>query len=699
MIKEILNEYHTLSKIAKQMNLTRDLAKRELDKEISNKTVIFDPELGYFNLLTGTITIKKRGFGFITIPDSTEEFFVSEFDSNGCYNGDTVSFFAYDSNGKLKNASIVSIIDRAHKDMIAKIKETTTKNNIKKYKAISVFDDFNVKAKVFNDKLNGAVDGNICQVKLIYKESYIEAIVDKILGHVDDPGIDITEIAYKYNFINEFSLESNEMLKNIPDHVRDSDLVGLKDFSSDLAITIDGDDSKDFDDAVSLVILPDSNYLLRVYIADVSYYVKKESPLDKDAFKKGTSVYLADRVIPMLPHQLSNGICSLNEGVKRLVMCVSMTITNKGHLENYQIDEGYIISKHRMTYNKVNAILNGDLKLQDEYSDIKDMLFEMAKLSDILRNIRYKKGGLDFDVDEYKFDLNSDSSPKSISIRKRDVGELLIEDFMLKANEVVAYHLSIMELPCLYRVHEKPDQDKLKNVFSMIANMGYTFKAVKNDIHPHIIQETLNSIKDENSKTIISSMVLRSMMKAKYFPKNLGHYGLALDYYCHFTSPIRRYPDLVIQRILKELALNPNNYVNDLDYYKANLDSIALRSSNQERLSIDCERETFDMLSAWYMEKYLKKEFKGIITSITSFGMFVTLESGIEGLVALSNMDGYFTFDDANMTLISVNDKYKLGDTVDIIVVSANKASRNIDFMIKKDYLAIYGGPYENSCD
>ncbi|MBO5711954.1 MAG: VacB/RNase II family 3'-5' exoribonuclease, partial [Acholeplasmatales bacterium] len=394
----------------------------------------------------------------------------------------------------------------------------------------------------------------------------------------------------------------------------------------------------------------------------------------------------ADRVIPMLPRKLSNGICSLNEGVDRLVLCCIMEIDLKGNLVNYDICEGVINSHHRMTYNNVNKILNNDEELCNKYSDILDMLNTMKDLSLIIRERRYKKGGIEFEVDEYKISLDEDGSPVDVVLRTRDTAEKLIEDFMLQANETVAYHMSIMNLPCVYRVHEKPDQEKLANVFSIISNMGINIKKTKNDIHPKQIQDALEKIADSSYKPIINDMLLRSMMKAKYYEKCLGHYGLAMNYYCHFTSPIRRYPDLMTHRLIKSLLIHPQQGYDDLSFFEQILPDICELNSISERKAIECEREVNDMLYAWYMEKYIHKSYTGIITSITSFGMFVTLPNGIEGLISFINMIGFYDYNEATMTLSNGKKKYRLGDSIKIVVLKADRDTRKIDFMLEDDY-------------
>ncbi|MGL4948888.1 MAG: ribonuclease R family protein, partial [Anaeroplasmataceae bacterium] len=398
-----------------------------------------------------------------------------------------------------------------------------------------------------------------------------------------------------------------------------------------------------------------------------------------------TSVYLADRVIPMLPHVLSNGICSLNEGVNRLVLSCLMEIDPKGNLVNYQIKEGIIKSTHRMTYKKINKMLDNDKELIEEYSDIYPMVLNMLELSKILRDKRTKVGAIDFETCEFKVSLDELGNPIEFVLRERGLGELLIEDFMLTANETVAYHMSVMNLLCCYRVHETPDEAKVLGVFEFIKNMGYDIKVDKK-LYPKSIQNALSAVKNKNESYIINQMLLRSMMKAKYSEVNLGHYGLAFKYYCHFTSPIRRYPDLMTHRLIKSLYIHTENFEHDFTTYKAILHDVCLKSSLQERRSIECERDVNDMLMASFMLDKIGSKFSGVISSITNFGMFVTLENGIEGLIHVSNMKQRFTFNEINLTMNSKTEKYSIGDKVDIVVYGASKFDRKVDFMLEKDY-------------
>ncbi len=666
------------------------LSKKELqaglDSLIREEKIIYESYYDeYYCLKTAKLNVKEAGYAFGRVDKEEEDYYISEEDLGIAYDGDIALIYPYERGVKLMNAKVYKILEHAHTYVIGNLNAKNTKKG-KRYFITSTMKTFPVKVNVRSENLNNAKVGNIVVADITYSGTAILGKITQVLGYPDDPGIEISQIALEFGFKTPFPSEVLTQIEDIPDVVLDSQKKGRRDFTGKSVITIDGDDSKDFDDAVYVERMENGNYRLEVYIADVAEYVTEGSPLDAEAFQRGTSVYLADRVIPMIPRKLSNGICSLNEGVERLVLACLMEIDNKGNLVNYEICEGVIKSCHRMTYNNVNKILNKDTETCNKYPDILDMLYTMQELSHIIRQRRYKKGGLEFEVDEYKITLYSDGSPKNITLRTRDDAEKLIEDFMLEANETVAYHMSIMNLPCVYRVHEKPDQEKLHNVFGLISNMGISLKNIQNDIHPKQIQDALNKISDSSFAPILNNMLLRSMMKAKYDDRCLGHYGLAMNYYCHFTSPIRRYPDLMTHRLIKNLLLHPKNLAQDMLHYEIILPEICLKTSASERKSIDCEREVNDMLYAWYMSRHIQQEYCGIITSITAFGMFVSLDNGIEGLVAYRDMDGYFEYND-NMLYVSNGEReYKLGDKVEIVVIGASKESRRIDFMLKEDF-------------
>ena len=686
-IMSILNKGHIyLDQILKYSNISKKMCLECLEQLVNDNIVYHKPNSKAYGLIkTGVVDIKSAGYGFVMVENEEDDYYISPAELKGVYNGDTILFYPYDDKDKHLCAKTIKVVDRAHKTIIGKYKRKT-KNGTSRCYILSNNPEFNIKAHTPNNpKIE---DGMIVVGELRYHNDFtIHAKVVEVLGKPNDPGIEISQIALEYGFTHNFGEEIDAELDKISDVVTLEDKVGRRDFTDRLIFTIDGDDSKDFDDAVDIIKNADGSYRLGVYIADVSHYVREGMKLDEVAYNKGTSVYLADRVIPMLPFKLSNGICSLNPNVERLALACIMDISKEGNLTNYEITECVIKSKYRMTYSNVNKIIDGDFELEKEYFEIVPSIMHMVELSEKLRNIRSKKGALEFDVPEYKFDLNEDGSPKSIILRDRDKAEKLIEDFMLMANETVAYNMNIMNLPCVYRIHEKPEQEKLREAFSMLGKMNINVELPKKDIKPKQLQQALELIEESPNKPILSNVLLRSMMKAKYSHECLGHYGLAMHYYCHFTSPIRRYPDLLTHRIIKRVLVNPTNLEGDLTHFNQILPSASDLCSKQERKAVECERAVNDMLSAWYMSKHKEEYLKGTITSVTSFGMFITLENGIEGLVSLNNLIDYFYYDSYNMSYSNGKRTYKLGDTVTVVVLSADKKSRKIDFMFKEDYL------------
>lgn len=632
----------------------------------------------------GQIEVKPAGYGFISVDGEDKDYYVNAKELFNVYDGDFVEFYPFDDASKLLNGKIIRVVRRSHTHIIGTYKKKFRKGKLRPL-IQSTDPRFDVKAIVKKD-LPDIEDGMIVYAELAYVGTAIEANILEVLGHKDDPGIEIRQIALEYGFQTEFPVEVAKELTLIADSVAEEQKMGRRDFRRELIFTIDGDDSKDFDDAISLTKNLDGTFSLGVYIADVAEYVKEGHPLDQEALKRGTSVYLADRVIPMLPHKLSNGICSLNEGVDRLVLACLMKISKEGNLVDYEICEGVICSRHRMTYQKVNLILDKNQEMLALYPELVEPLDQMLELSQIIRSKRVKKGGIDFDVKEYRFELDSLGAPISIIERTRDKAEKMIEDFMLMANETVAYHMNIMHLPCMYRIHEKPDQEKLLQTYAQIKALGGSVSESKKNISAKNIQETLRLAEDSAYKPIIHDLLLRSMMKAKYSDTCIGHYGLAMYYYCHFTSPIRRYPDLMVHRIIKRLLLHPKDFEKDLLHFQELLGATAAQNSVSERNAVECERAVDDMLYAWYMEQRLHQNYEGIITSVTSFGLFVSLDNGIEGLVALDNMAGYYEYDPVSISYRSGKKSYGLGQGVTVVVVGASRKTRRVDFMFLEDY-------------
>ena len=635
-------------------------------------------------LKKGILRVNRKGFGFVELPDE-EDIYIDAKNMNGALHNDLV--VAEVTGRKEKNkleGRILKILDRKLEYVIG---EFYLENGV----GHLILDEENLKINVIieKDDIHGAVDGHKVQVRLLEQKSdhTYRGEVTKILGHKNDPGVDILSIVYKYNISDTFPEEVIEQLKTIPSEVSDEDKVGRTDLTDITIFTIDGDDTKDIDDAVSIKKLQNGNYELGVHIADVSYYVKEGTPLDVNAMDRGTSVYLVDRVIPMIPHQLSNGICSLNEGVERLTISCVMEINLDGKIVDYNIFPSYIRSRKKMTYKNVNSILEKNI-VPEGYEEFADDLRLMAELAKILRKSKIKRGYLDFDVDEAKILVDEKCHPTDIVLRERGVGENLIEDFMIIANECVATHIFYMELPFIYRVHEVPKEEKIHDFLSYIGTLGYVYKGNMKDNNPKAVQGLLEFLKDKKEFKILSSLLLRSMQKAVYKPQNLGHYGLASKCYTHFTSPIRRYPDTTVHRLLRTYLFNNDLSPETISHWENKLPVVAEIASSRERASINCEREVDDMKMAEYMEDHIGEEFKGMISGITNFGIFIQLDNLVEGLCRLADMKEFYHYDEKAMCVVGekTKTKYSLGDEVVVKVVRASKEEQTIDFeILRKD--------------
>ena len=635
------------------------------------------------NLRKGILRMNKKGFGFVEVSGEEEDIFVAPDNINKALNNDTVIVEILNKNsGEKREGRIVKTLERDLSTIVGEI-------YFKKDKGYIIPDDkkLDIQLEIDRDKSHGAVDGHKVVVKIlrnITKNRYKGEVV-RIIGHKNDPGVDILSIVCKYEINDTFPEEVIEELDSIPEEVREQDKKGRKDLTDVTIFTIDGDDTKDIDDAISVEKLKNGNYKLGVHIADVSYYVKEGSPLDKEAMDRGTSVYLVDRVIPMLPHKLSNGICSLNPGVDRLAISCVMEIDNNGKTVDYEIFPSIIKSRLQMTYKKVNQVIEKN-EIPEGYEPFVNDLKLMDELSQIIRKAKINRGYIDFDVDEAKIIVDENCHPTDIVLRNRGRGENLIEDFMIQANECVATHIFYMDLPFIYRVHEYPKEEKIRDFISFVQSLGYTVKFNTKDISPKAIQNLINQLKDKKEFKVLSSLLLRNMQKAIYLPQNLGHYGLASKCYTHFTSPIRRYPDTTVHRLLRTYLFNDDMSNQTINKWQEKLVYIAENSSFKERESVECEREVEDMKMAEYMEDHIGEEYKGIISGVTNFGMFIQLDNLVEGLIHVNDMKDYFSFDEVTQSLIGerTKEKFTLGDEVLIKVKAASKEAKTIDFELVK---------------
>jgi ribonuclease R len=639
----------------------------------SNNHYYLANDLGFFK---GIISINKKGFAFVKI-DEEREFYISENNIKDAFDKDEVLIKKLDnSKGNKEEGKVVRIIKRGKNRFVGEVKKG-------KRDYIIAVDDPKMTEPIYVDHahMHGASVGHKVVVEIKTYKPKIKGDIVKIIGHVNDPGMDILSVVYEHDVDIEFSDDVYEYISHIGDTIDESDIKNRVDLRNELIVTIDGDDAKDLDDAISLKILDNGHYQLGVHIADVSYYVEEGSVLDKEAIKRGTSIYLVDRVIPMLPHKLSNGICSLNQGVDRYTLSCLMEIDENGEVMNHKIFPSVIHSTYRMTYNNVNKILDGDLHLQQKYHKAVNLFFEMETLASILRKRREDKGSIDFDVNEAKVIVDKNGKAVDVVLRDRGTSEKIIEEFMLKANETVAEHFKWMDVPFIYRVHEYPKEEKLKQFQSIVKPLGYTIKGSLEHIYPKDLSQIINLSKGTEEHTIISTLLLRCMQKARYDEQCLGHYGLAFDYYTHFTSPIRRYPDLLVHRLIRRYLCEERFDL--VKHYEEVIPFLAEQSSNREREAIDIEREVDDMKMAEYMSDHIGEEYDGMISSITSFGFFVELENTIDGLVHISDLtDDYYNYDEKTLSLIGerTGKQFKISDKVRIRVVSCNVKEKTIDF-------------------
>lgn len=638
------------------------------------------------NMVKGKVIAHSKGFAFVEAIDQTiDDIFIPPSELRGAMHGDIVlaRIDRRPEEGRPEGA-VVRIIERG----VTTIVGTYVDN---KYFGFVIPDDKRIASDIFipKDAKNGAVDGHKVVVKITkYPEGRMsaEGEIIQILGHKNDPGVDILSIIYKYELPREFPQDVLEQAQNTPDEIKPEELQNRRDLRDQMIVTIDGADAKDLDDAVTVTKLENGNYKLGVHIADVSYYVKEGTPIDREALERGTSIYLVDRVIPMIPHRLSNGICSLNPQVDRLTISCEMEINPKGEVVSHDIFPSVIRTTERMTYSDVNRIIvDKDPELMEKYEPLVPMFFLMNELAEILRKKRFERGAIDFDFKEAKVLVDEDGKPTDVVIRERSAAERLIEDFMLIANETVAEHFHWMNLPFIYRVHEDPKEEKLNRFFEFITNFGYVVKGTANEVHPRALQQILEECRGTPEEMVISTVMLRSMKQARYDAESLGHFGLSADFYTHFTSPIRRYPDLIVHRLIRTYLFEGKMDEETQQAWREKLPDIAEHSSNMERRAVDAERETDDLKKAEFMLDKIGEEFDGIISSITNFGLFVELPNTVEGLVHVSYLtDDYYHYDESQYAMIGerTGNIFRIGDEITVRVVNVNKEERIVDFEI-----------------
>lgn len=633
--------------------------------------------------LTGTFTAHARGFGFVGIEGEEEDIFIPESQVHGAFHMDTVQVAITSENtGRRREGTITKIISRGTTRIVCTYEKSKTFG-------FAVPDNPKFGSDIFipQERSKGAVSGHkvVVEITDYGKEGRKpEGKVVEIIGHINDPGTDIMSIVKAYDLPVEFSEKIMHQVENVSNEVSTADMAGRMDFREWQTVTIDGEDAKDLDDAITLTKEGD-NYKLGVHIADVSNYVQEHSALDVEALSRGTSVYLVDRVIPMLPHKLSNGICSLNAGENRLTLSCVMTIDPKGNVIDHTIAESVIKVDRRMSYTSVTKILEDhDENEIREYENLVPMFELMRELAAILRKKRMKRGSIDFDFPETKIVLDEKGKPIEIKPYERNVATKIIEDFMLIANETVAQDYFWQELPFVYRTHDNPDTEKIKKLSTFINNFGYSIHIGQDEVHPKELQKLLQKIDGTPEEALISRLTLRSMKQAKYTTMSTGHFGLATPYYCHFTSPIRRYPDLQIHRIIKDNLRGRMN-AKKIEHYDKILPEVAKHSSEMERRADEAERETDKLKKVEYMSERIGEVFEGVISGVTEWGFYVELPNTVEGLVHVTTLvDDYFHYNESTYELVGevTNIRYKLGQRVHVMVTGTDRILRTIDFRV-----------------
>ncbi len=679
-LKDILG-LNTTEEITMMMNTLNEL-ESDLTIYHTNKDKYIDFE--YSHLKKGKLDLNDKGYGFVVLKDEPD-IYIDAKNINHATDGDLVIAEVISKiSGAKKEGRILRIAKRSYGPLIGEFVNQDGKPTI-----IPNDKKFKQKVVLTKESTKDCVEGHIVVVNVIKEldRNTVLGEINTIIGHKNDAGVDIEAIIYKHMFSPKFPDEVLEEVEKIPNEVRLEDKKGRRDLTDLTIFTIDGLDTKDIDDAISIKKLKNGNYELGVHIADVSYYVKPGTKLYDEAYERGTSVYLVDRVVPMLPHKLSNGICSLNPGVERLAQSCVMEINSKGKVVSHDIFESVIKSRKQMNYRDINKWLDEGI-IVDGYEEFTSDLTLMKELADILRKQRSIRGAIDFDTDEAKIIADDTGKPIDVVLRERASGEKMIEDFMIAANETVASHIFYMSLPFVYRVHGTPKEEKVNDFLNFVSSLGYKITGKVDINKPYSIQKVLDQLRTKKEYKILSSLMLRAMQKAVYQTDNIGHFGLASKIYTHFTSPIRRFPDTTVHRLLRTYLYENDESKKTIDYFKEYLPVLTEHASLKERDAIDCEREVEDMKMAEYMMDHIGEEYTGMISGVTSFGMFVELPNMIEGLVHISDIEGdYYNFDETTMSLVGQKHKkrYRIGDEVTVIVKSASKEESFIDFVLKKE--------------
>ena len=624
------------------------------------------------HLIKGKLIMNPKGFGFVEIGEGRKDVYIHKDNLNNARNNDIVLI---ELSSDKTEGRITKILERDEEPLVGTVYFQKDKCMVHPDKKGSM------DIEILPEYQKGLVEGHKVVVKPVNGNQYVGE-VEHVIGHKNDVGVDILSFVYENGFSPKFPDEVLKSIENMPDKVLESELKDRLDLRDKVIFTIDGDDTKDIDDAISIEKLDDGTYELGVHIADVSHYVEKDSLLDKEAYARGTSVYLVDRVIPMLPHRLSNGICSLNPNTDRLAMSCIMKIDNNGKITSYDIEESIIRSRIQMTYNKVNDILDKNI-VAEEYTPYVEKLRLMKECSDKLRSKMVNRGYIEFKSAEAKIIVDENCKPIEIKLRNEGTGENMIENFMVAANESVGSFVFYQNLPGIYRVHDVPDEKRLNSFLAFLSTRGYTVNGKKKGITAKDLQNILKQLKDKPDAKILNDLAIRSQAKAMYSDENIGHFGLGSKCYSHFTSPIRRYPDLTLHRLIKDYT---KNYSEDIiNWWMLNLPEIAIHCSKKEQDAVKCERDVEDMKKAEYMESHIGEEYIGVISGVQEFGIFVELDNTIEGLVKIEDMPkGGYDYIDDSMSLVnhSTKEKFTFGDQIVVKVIAASKENSTIDFAV-----------------
>ena len=634
--------------------------------------------------LKGLFHAHKKGFGFVTLNEEEDDLFVGRNDVNHAIDGDTVEVVITKVADRIKGTSAEArVIDILEHSLTSAVGQLVLDEEKPKYAGYIRSKNQKISQPIYVKKPALVLDGTeVLKVAIdkypTKKHNFFVASLVDVVGHVTDPGIDVLEVLESMDIVSEFPEKVLEEAEGIPEAPTAADLEGRLDLRQEVTFTIDGADAKDLDDAVHIKRLKNGNFELGVHIADVSYYVTEGSELDKEALNRATSVYVTDRVVPMLPERLSNGICSLNPNVDRLTQSAIMEIDPKGRVVKQTITQTVINTTFRMTYSDVNDIIAGDREKADQFRKIVPSIENMVQLHEILENMRFKRGALNFDTKEAKILVNKEGRPVDIALRQRGIAERMIESFMLVANETVAEHFTKLDLPFIYRIHEEPKAEKVQKFIDYASTFGIRIYGTASSMSQEALQDIMKAVKGQPHEEVLSMMLLRSMQQARYSEHNHGHYGLAADYYTHFTSPIRRYPDLLVHRMVREYGKSKER----AEHFGQVIPDIASQSSSRERRAIDAEREVEAMKKAEYMEEFVGQEFDGVISSVVKFGAFVELPNTVEGLIHVTNLPEFYNYNERTMTLQGEKSGvvFRVGRPIRIKLVRADKATGEIDF-------------------